>query len=77
MRCLHCDRELSEAFFEEWSRTPAAASGHFFCPHCSAEHVRREVGRAPSGKPQHSVRLWGHLSEIRRRKNKGNRPPLP
>jgi transposase-like protein len=77
MRCLHCDKEFPASFLEEWERSDAARSGHFSCPHCAADHVRREIGRSPAGRPEYSIRLWGHLSENRRRKDAGKKPPKP
>lgn len=62
MRCLHCGREIPQSFFE------AAKADRFSCPHCAAEHVRREIGRLPSGEPQYSVRLWGHPTGLRKKK---------
>jgi hypothetical protein len=77
MHCLLCNQELPESFLEEWARSAQASSGRFSCPHCAADHVRREIGRTPLGKPQYSVRLWGHLSEIRRRKETDRRKKEP
>ena len=68
MKCQHCNTEIPESFFEAWQKTPAAKSGRFACPHCSAEHVRREIGKTPEGKSLYSIRLWGHPTTTKRKK---------
>jgi len=75
MRCLHCDQELPESFFKKWERRSGKPSDRFGCPHCGADHVCREIGRTPSGKPQYSVRLWGHLKAIRKKKERDKMGP--
>jgi hypothetical protein len=75
MKCLHCGEMIPDAFFEAWKKSAAAKSGRFNCPHCTADHARREIGRLPSGEMQYSVRLWGHLTEIRRKKKEGEGSP--
>jgi hypothetical protein len=65
MTCLTCNGEISEEFFLNLSRSVEFKGGRFQCPHCRAEHVRREVGRLPSGEPLYSIRRWGHLATRR------------
>jgi len=72
MRCLLCGREIPSTFFDAWSGTEEAKSGRFHCPFCDAEHLRREIAPLPSGKPQFTVRLWGHLTAQRKRKGKSS-----
>jgi len=66
MHCLHCAKEIAETFFEALSLSPRARDGRFRCPHCSADHVRREIGRLASGQVEYTVRLWGHPTRFRR-----------
>lgn len=70
MRCLHCDGEITKQFLAEWEASEAAKGDRFLCPHCNAEHVRREIAPLPSGKRQFTYRLWGHLTAIRKKKEK-------
>lgn len=71
MRCLHCGKEIPDAFFTDWGKTVESKSGHFNCPHCNADHVRRQAGQLPNGKPLYTIRLWGHLTRMR------PKPPTP
>lgn len=68
MKCLDCGKEIPESFFASWQTSPQAKSGRFNCPHCEADHVRREIGRTPEGKRLYSVRLWGHPTKARRKR---------
>jgi DNA-directed RNA polymerase subunit RPC12/RpoP len=61
MNCLRCGREISDSFFTLLNQSPEFKGGRFACPHCGAEHLRREVGTLPTGAPLFTVRLWGHL----------------
>ena len=61
MNCLHCAREIPVAFFDSRTESPEFKGGRFSCPHCGAEHIRRNVGKLPNGEPLHNFRLWGHL----------------
>jgi DNA-directed RNA polymerase subunit RPC12/RpoP len=77
MYCLHCSREIPKDFFEQWDQTKAAKKGLFRCPHCAADHVRREIGRLASGEPEYSIRLWGHPTRFRRKKEGEGRTERP
>ena len=77
MRCLNCQEPLPELPDVDKSKPVSANSGHFACPHCKANHVRREVGRLPSGEPLYSVRLWGHLTAARRKSDSSRLPEGP
>jgi hypothetical protein len=57
MNCLYCAKEI---------RVETSTDGRFTCPHCSADHARREIGRLASGQPEYTIRLWGHLTRFRR-----------
>jgi hypothetical protein len=65
MKCLRCSREISDDFFACREQSPEFKGGRFACPHCLAEHLRREVGKLPSGEPLLGFRLWGHLAATR------------
>ncbi len=72
--CLECGKVLPDDFFEAWQKSPEAKSGRFTCPGCGADHVRREIGRTPEGKPLFNVRLWGHpTTRKRKREDRGSR----
>lgn len=66
MECMSCGQSISESFFDEKNGTEQFKGGRFGCPHCGAEHVRRDIGRLPSGKPLYTVRLWGHLTTVKK-----------
>lgn len=68
MTCLECSKELPASLFEKGEKPPPSKSGRFACPSCGAEHVRREIGSTPDGKPLYSLRLWGHPSSRRKKK---------
>jgi len=68
MKCLDCGQEIPDEFFTAWEQSPQAKSGRFTCPHCRADHVRRDIGKTPEGKPLFSIRLWGHPTSTRRKK---------
>jgi len=61
MNCLRCNRQISDTFFSARDESPEFKGGRFACPHCGAEHLRRNVGTLASGEPLFSFRLWGHL----------------
>ncbi|HZE98071.1 MAG TPA: hypothetical protein VE981_13660 [Planctomycetota bacterium] len=66
MNCLSCNVEIPDSLFAEWEKTEQFKGGRFSCPTCSAEHVRREIGKTPTGEPLYTFRLWGHLTSVRR-----------
>lgn len=68
VKCLHCNEDIADDFLAAWDKSAQAKSGRFTCPHCSADHVRREIGRTPEGKPLYTFRLWGHPTSSRRKK---------
>ena len=68
MNCLHCSFEIPDGFFAAWELTPQATSGRFMCPSCAADHVRREIGTTREGKALFTVRLWGHPTTTRKKK---------
>jgi hypothetical protein len=68
MDCLHCAKEIPDAFMAAWEATPQSKSGRFNCPACGADHVRRDIGRTPNGKPLYTFRLWGHPTSVRKKK---------
>jgi len=74
MNCLHCGQALPEAVLTAWERAPQAKSGRFACPSCGADHVRRAIGKTPEGKPLFTLRLWGHPTTTRKRKDDRGRP---
>lgn len=74
MKCLDCTKDIPDSFIAEWQKSPQAKSGRFACPSCGVEHVRREIGHTPEGKPLYSVRLWGHPTTSRKKKeDRGSR----
>jgi DNA-directed RNA polymerase subunit RPC12/RpoP len=68
MKCQHCSEEIGDDFFAAWDKNPRSKSGRFRCPHCSADYVRREIGKTPEGKPLYTFRLWGHPTSSRQKK---------
>jgi hypothetical protein len=73
MRCLHCTLDIPATFLEDWAKSREAESGgRFRCPHCNADHVRREIDPLPSGERQFTYRLWGHLKSFRKKKQGGS-----
>ncbi len=68
MRCQECGGEIGDAFFAAWEKTAQAKNGRFECPSCRADHVRRGIGTSPEGKPLYSIRLWGHPTTKKRKK---------
>jgi hypothetical protein len=66
MKCLSCDREFPEPSIEQENSADELKGGRFACPQCGAEHIRRQVGELPSGKPLYDIRLWGHLTAKRK-----------
>jgi DNA-directed RNA polymerase subunit RPC12/RpoP len=67
MKCLHCGDEIPETIFADWEKSEGSKDGRFNCPHCNADHVRRQVGTLPTGEPLYSCRLWGHLTRMRKK----------
>lgn len=68
MNCLNCKEPLPKSYFQEAPPEIEARQGPFSCPHCYAEHVRRRVGELPSGKPLHTLRLWGPVTSVWRKR---------
>ena len=67
MNCLNCQAPLPESAFPKEQLDLNVKKDRFACPHCRAEHVRRRIGTLPSGEPLFSLRLWGHLTSMRRK----------
>ena len=67
MNCLNCQGPLPEAAFPKEQSSLNVKKDRFACPHCGAELVRRRIGTLSSGEPLFSLRLWGHLTSLRRK----------